>query len=52
MVLTVIFAVGLPLWLVFEEVIRRRAAHAARVEMPKTPRSAEPVGVVLSRSRA
>ena len=50
MVLMAIFAVGLPLWLLAEEVLRLRADRSAAQE--RTAHVARPVGVVLSQSRA
>ena len=48
MVVTLVFAVGLPLWLLGEEVMRLRAARSTQ-ELGQTVRASKPVGVVLSR---
>ena len=59
MILTVVFALGLPIWLVVEEIVRLRGERLA--EQPafqmtptraKTTRATKPIGVALTRRSA
>ena len=49
MLLTMVFAVGLPFWLATEEIMRLRTRRAAAAEGVRTPRATKRVSIALSR---